>query len=202
MIARSKRRIHLTHHYYSRKGLYTFLRKNIFKLILSILVFVGLVYLAKWLLPDLTTLGSEWIAQFSNLSIYIFFTISESFLLGLIPPDLFIMWTENEPHPYAAVLLLGTLSYIGGVISYGIGNKIGHFKKVEAFLQRKFANHITQINKWGAILIVLAALFPLPFSPVSMTAGLLRYPFKSFALVGLTRISRFLIYAFVLFRLF
>ena len=120
--------------------------------------------------------------------------------LGLIPPDFFILWGKQFQNPYAMVGLLAALSYGGGVISYIIGVYIGKLPKVHNWLERKFLNHIDNLRKWGGVLIVFAALFPLPFSPVCAAAGMVRFPVKTFLLLGLFRFLRFFGYALVLFK--
>jgi membrane protein YqaA with SNARE-associated domain len=61
-------------------------------------------------------------------------------------------------------------------------------------------DHIKQIRTWGGVLIVFAALFPLPFSPVCMAAGMIRFPLPAFFLLGLFRFARFFGYALILYK--
>ena len=46
-------------------------------------------------------------------------------------------------------------------------------------------------------MLVLAALTPIPFSPISMLSGSLRFPFKKYVLYSLTRIIRVMLYGLV-----
>jgi membrane protein DedA with SNARE-associated domain len=55
------------------------------------------------------------------------------------------------------------------------------------------------IEKWGGLVIIMAALFPLPFAMISTIAGIVKYPFKTYLLYGLTRYIRFYLYAIVIF---
>ena len=129
----------------------------------------------------------------------IFFT-SET-ILGLIPPDLFIIWAKKFASPYGMVTLLACLSYLGGVIAYFLGKYIGGLPKIEQWILTKFDKHFKLIQKWGGVLIVFAALFPLPFSAICLVAGAVRFPFKTFLALGLFRFARFFGYALVLLNL-
>jgi membrane protein YqaA with SNARE-associated domain len=99
------------------------------------------------------------------------------------------------------VSVLAVLSYVGGVIAYFIGKYIGSQPKIEQWILSKFSKRFKLIQKWGGVLIVFAALFPLPFSSICLVAGAVRFPFKTFLLLGLFRFARFFGYALVLLNL-
>ena len=63
----------------------------------------------------------------SDVSIFGIFFASESFL-GLLPPEIFIAWADQTVHPFGNLALLSLLSYLGGVVSYGIGRGVLYFK--------------------------------------------------------------------------
>ncbi len=95
--------------------------------------------------------------------------------------------------------LLALLSYLGGVLSYFIGKFIGGLPKIESWIIQRFSKHYDLIRRWGGVLIVFAALFPLPFSPICLIAGAVRFPFVTLIQLGLFRFVRFFLYAFILF---
>jgi membrane protein YqaA with SNARE-associated domain len=61
------------------------------------------------------------------------------------------------------------------------------------------AKQLRNSKKWGGILIVIGALLPVPFAVSCMTAGIIKYPFKSVMYYGLLRIVRIFAYGFVVF---
>tara|TARA_R110002049_G_scaffold246382_2_gene420461 strand:+ start:2428 stop:3054 length:627 start_codon:yes stop_codon:yes gene_type:complete len=196
-----KHKMHLYHIYYRRTGLYPFLLKHTIRVLLGIGVLViGLLALNKYVI-DVDEVMQAMFANFSDTAILTFFTLSE-IILGLVPPDLFIVWAGGKENPYTILLLLAVLSYSGGMIAYFIGRYIGKIHKVQKFIQHRFLEHFDMIRKWGGFVVIFAALFPLPFSPVCMTAGMVRYPFPLLLLFGLTRFARYYIYAAALFNLF
>ncbi|HDR67429.1 MAG TPA: hypothetical protein ENN61_00095 [Bacteroidaceae bacterium] len=73
--------------------------------------------------------------------VLLLFFISESFL-GLIPVDLFVIWTQKFSNPVPILILLGILSYTGGIISYGIGLWISKRPKVKAFSEKRLKRYI------------------------------------------------------------
>jgi membrane protein YqaA with SNARE-associated domain len=68
-------------------------------------------------------------------------------------------------------------------------------------MNRRYAMHVVNFNKWGGLLIIIAALFPLPWGVTCSVAGLMKYPRKKFLLYALTRIVRFYIYASALYHI-
>ena len=52
----------------------------------------------------------------------------------------------------------------------------------------------------GGFLIVVGALLPIPFSIISIAAGIINYKFRNYLLFGLLRFVRFYLYAIVIFN--
>ncbi|HUX57922.1 MAG TPA: hypothetical protein VMV77_13170 [Bacteroidales bacterium] len=131
--------------------------------------------------------------NFSDGLILIIFFISESFL-GMIPPDLFVIWTSKFNTPFVLLTILGVLSYIGGVLSYLIGYWLSKRPKIKAYSENVLIKYILLTKKWGGAFIIISALFPFsPFSMVVIAVGLFKYSFKLYLLFGITRIARFII---------
>ena len=135
----------------------------------------------------------------SNEIVLSVFFVSET-ILGLIPPDLFIVWAKQFAHPYAIVLLLATLSYTAGLVAYYMGFKLGAIEKVSAIINVKFAAQFKMLRSWGGLIIVIAALLPLPYSTMCLGAGMLKYSLKALLILGLFRFVRFFAYAAVLYQ--
>lgn len=185
------------HRYYSQSGFYGFLSKNVIKVILILLaVLLTFFVLEKWVI-DLDRIFSSFFRNMSDVNVFILFAISES-LFGLIPPDFFIIWTRKFSQPWLLITLLAIISYLGGIVSYLIGRKIRRIKILNCYIEQKFGDHFRKIKRWGSLFIIVAALFPLPYSTICMISGILRFPYKVFLLIGTTRLLRFYFYALVL----
>lgn len=184
-----------------QRGIYTLAWKSIFRLLVIAIIIGFALYMAQTHIIDfkgiVTTFLKKWNAPF----VLSLFFVSES-LLGLIPPDFFIVWSNSTSHPLIMLTALALLSYFGGLTAYFIGRKIASFPKVNNWLTLRYSSHFATLHKYGGFLIVFSALFPLPFSTITLVAGMLDYPFKKLSLLGLTRLLRFFIYASVLYRLF
>lgn len=200
MQSKKRTRINIYHHYYKRKGVYTFLWKNSLKILAGFAVLIAAFLIFKKFFPNYDTQLELLLNSINTWWALAIFFLSET-ILGLIPPDLFIIWAKKFDSPYSMVSLLAMLSYLGGVIAYFLGKYIGSLPKVESWIMSKFEKHFTLIQKWGGVLIVFAALFPLPFSSICTVAGAVRFPFKTFLLLGLFRFARFFGYALVLLNL-
>jgi len=175
------------------KGLYGYVGRTSIKIILFYALFIIIASIIGKYLLDFNRLFNYIIDNLSDGFMIIFFFVTESFL-GLIPPDVFVIWSAKFDNPFSMLALLGILSYIGGIISYQIGVLIGRMPKVRAYSERALDKQIRAVRKWGGVFIIIAAIFPFsPFSMVIIAVSLLRYPFKLYLLFGLVRISRFLI---------
>jgi len=196
------KKIELYHSYYKRTGLYKFLGVNLMKLVLILVGIVVLIVVADQIVDFKHQQDKlqEFVDHQNSLIVFVFFLITES-VMGFIPPDIFMVWGKAKypEHAYLIVGLLGTLSYIGGINAYYLGVLIRKFPSVEKYIQGKYEKNFEMIEKWGGIVIIMAALFPLPFAMISTIAGIVKYPFRTFALYGLTRYIRFFLYAIIIF---
>ena len=175
-----------------------FVGKTLVKLFL-ILAIVGIVfYFTEKYLIDFNAIFQYMFDEVNLVLIFIIFFISES-ILGLIPPDLFIAWAKNCPNQYLSIGILSILSYSGGLVAYIIGRQIRKIPRINSYLEKKFKTSFQLINKYGGFIIVFAAIFPLPFSTITMVAGVVHYPFKKLVLLGLFRFIRIIGYAILIF---
>jgi membrane protein YqaA with SNARE-associated domain len=181
------------HHLKNKNGgLYEYMWWSVLKIVaLYFIIVIPLILIVKHLI-DFDKIFGSLTENFSDAYVLIIFFISESFL-GMIPPDIFMIWATKFDSPFLILLILGALSYIGGAISYQIGYGLSKIPRIKAYTERKLERYILLTRKWGGAFIVIAAL--LPFSPLSMVViavGLLKYPFKLYLLFGISRIIRFL----------
>jgi len=183
-----------------RSGLYSFLLKNFIKLVFILGGIVALLFLTNMILISYGININEALDEMVNslpvpYALMVFY-LSES-ILGWLPPDIFIVWGKAAPttNIIINITILGTISYLGGVTAYKLGELIQRSPRMYAWVQRKYSKNFELIQKWGGIVVVMAALFPLPFATISTVAGIVKYPIKPFMLYGLTRYLRFYIYA-------
>jgi len=174
--------------------------KNLKKGIWPVFFIVAALLLFDHYVIDVRSLFAHITENYSSFSVFTLFFLSESFL-GLIPPEIFIAWVKTAPSPILYLSLLAYLSYLGGCVSYFLGRVILSIPRVKNSLEVKMAKHIQHIRKWGGFLIVVGALLPIPFSMVSIAAGIINYSFKQYLLFGLFRFLRFYLFALAIFSL-
>tara|TARA_B110000881_G_C18521577_1_gene487964 strand:+ start:274 stop:903 length:630 start_codon:yes stop_codon:yes gene_type:complete len=187
------------HNYYGRTGFYLFvwgsLKKAFFPIVLAV---VCLFFFNKYVY-DINDGLENLTETFSQIGVLTTFFISET-LLGLIPPEIFIAWSKKTSDPIFNLILLATLSYGGGLISYFLGRMTLKIKAVKNYLEIKMAENLKNTRKWGGFLILVGALLPLPFSIACVAAGMIKYSFRNVVFFGLFRFARFAIYAWAIFK--
>jgi hypothetical protein len=199
------RYLNLYYQYLSRTGLFQFLAKNLFKLIALLAFLFATVFILEKFVITIKELFVVIVASVDAWVVFVIFSISESFL-GLLPPDIFIVWTKELGQDiginhWLLTLFLAVLSYLGGMISYFIGAKLIHVPKIHDWALRKYGDLFKNLKKWGGFFVVISALLPIPFSIVLMICGLTGYPFRWAAYLSLFRFVRFGLYALFLFTL-
>lgn len=176
-----------------RKGVYGYMWWSGLKIIIVwFLIMIPLVLLFKYLV-DLQPIYDYIVNNLTNGFVLVIFFLSESFL-GLLPPDIFILWASKFNSPILFATILGILSFIGGILSYFIGHWLSTRPKIKAYSERALEKYILMAKKWGGAFIVISALFPFsPFSMVVIAVSLLKYPFRLYLLFGISRIIRFVV---------
>lgn len=186
------------HNYYQRTGFYMFIWESLKKAFLPIVAVVIGLFLFNNYVYNINDGLQKMTETFSRTSLFITFFTSET-ILGLVPPEIFIAWSKKTANPFLNLSILATLSYIGGILAYYIGNASLRIHAVRIYLEVKMAKHLRNTKKWGSFLILVGALLPLPFAISCLTAGMIKYPVKNVLFFGLFRFLRFAIYAWAIF---
>ncbi len=195
------RQIALLNRYYLISKFYSFLKDTSIKGGVVTLAFVLLIFGLEYFFLDLNFLLNNLVETYSPQVIFAFFLLSET-ILGVIPPEIFIAWAAKSVSPWLFLIILATMSYLGGIISYFIGSRLYLIPAIKNHIEVKISKHIVNLRKWGGLLVFVGAMLPLPHSIVSMACGLIKYKFSNYVLWALLRYLRFVIYALVIFRIF
>lgn len=126
--------------------------------------------------------------------------LSSEVIVGIIPPEFFMLWAlryETLANYSFVILILTTSSYLAGVIGFSVGwylNQTVFYR----YLRKRFLKRMeNRLQTFGPYLVVIAALTPIPFSGVAMLVGSVRYSFKKYLVLSLSRFLRFFIYAWI-----
>jgi len=183
------------------RGFFRYVGRSVLLILLVYLLVIAIVFLMGKYVIDFNAIFGGFLERLSNTFVILLFFLSESFM-GMIPVDLFVIWTQKFENPLIWLALLGVLSYAGGVISYGIGLWIATRPRIKSFTEQRLKAYTTFVRKWGGAFIVIAALFPFtPFSLVVIAITLFHYPFRNFLLFALARLVRFMVQGVIFFDL-
>ena len=170
----------------------------------------GLIWLAILLAAYLsfekivmTNAPDIWIEQFhaKPLIIYFIYVVSE-FFIGIIPPEIFMIWALKRGGLWnyiSIVTLLALISYFMGYLTFYLG-RIIHKKASFRYIRIKFFKQTwPQLKKHGIFLIIVAALTPVPWSGTCLLVGSAGYPSDRFLKYALFRLLRYAVYGFIVF---
>lgn len=194
-------RLHVFNRYYKITKFYSFLKNIAIKGGITIVFFVTLLLALEYFFFDFNAMLDSLVTNYSPNIIFSFFLLSET-VLGLVPPEIFIAWASKSATPWFFLFILATMSYVGGIIAYFLGNRLFLIPAVKNHIENKIAIHISNLRKWGGLFVFIGAMLPLPHSIVSLACGLIKYDFKNYLLWALFRYVRFFIYALIIFQIF
>ena len=190
--------IKTTHRFYKISGGYRFLIDGFKKLGLILIIFGSLIWLINQYIFDFEAITTWMNSKFHWSGMVLLLGASE-IVTGILPPDLFILWASEMESPYLMIFSLASISYVGGILSYLVGQRINHFPRVQRWINSRFDEQSKQLKKFGGLLIFLSALTPLPFPPVCTISGIFNYNFRLFLIISLSRFMRFFLYAIFIF---
>ncbi|WKN41995.1 YqaA family protein [Tunicatimonas pelagia] len=178
-----------------------FFARNLARGVLALIIVVGGFILLK----DRVNLDYfQWLAPIYEQPVLVYLIYSASELLfGIIPPEIFMIWALRLEDVSGYLLNVGALaliSYLAGVLGYLIGNYLNHTRFYTYFRKRVFGHYERYFQSFGAFLIVVAALTPLPFSGVSMLIGSVDFPAKKYLVYATIRFVRFAAYSYVVWQ--
>ena len=176
------------------------------KSLLNGLIYIAVLAVAYFLFKEFIHHGDQevWLDRFygNPILIYLIYAGSEVFF-GLLPPELFMVWALHKGGDLQYWI---NLAFFAGV-SYGAGYfgfLLGRYLKRALFfryMSRKFFSRYWPLfRKYGSMLIVAAALTPLPWMTISTLVGTSEYPMGRFLFMALFRLFRFLFYGYVIFQ--
>jgi membrane protein YqaA with SNARE-associated domain len=124
-----------------------------------------------------------------------------------IPPDAMIvpMVLARRDQAYLIATVCTVSSVLGGIFGYCIGmflmESLGQWLVNLYHLQDKVAAYTSSYNEYGAWIILLKGLTPIPFKLVTIASGIAHFNFPLFVLLAaITRGARFFIIAALLKR--
>ena len=144
----------------------------------------------------------SWVGRVSDdpLSVYLIFLGSEV-IFGIIPPEVFMAWAAepgDASYYILSVTILAIISYGSGVLGYWIGRFLNQAVLYRYARRRFFTQYEVFFRKFGGFLIFVAAVTPLPYSAICMLVGSVKYNFRYFLLISLSRFLRFGFYSYLL----
>lgn len=186
----------------NKRAFYSYFFKNLLKGFVYLVVLIGLVILFKNYFQSQFD-AIEHVISDSYLKMFVIFLISELFV-GLIPPELFMVWTLDDPLHYyiLSILVMTVVSIFAGWLNYLFGRFIANREFFLHLFNRRLRlkKYQKRFEQYGSGLIIVAAVTPLPFSLISLLTGTLLFPQKKYLILSSFRILRFIAYGIAIYE--
>ena len=149
---------------------------------------------------DLDTYENIFLFDLSSSLIFILFFFSE-LIFGLIPPELFMIWLITTKSLYLYPYYIGALaclSYFAGFIAFMFGKYLHRTWLYEIMKKYVIGKYEKKINSYGWLVIIVAALTPIPFSATCAVVGAIGFNRNKFLYYALARFIRYTVYAYLI----
>lgn len=176
------------------------LRRIVWTSILLLVGLMGALGLVLLLFRDsLLHLSHDFVEALGGPGVALGFFIPDAFTVPL-PNDAFATFGLIGGMSFTEVVLWGTLgSLVGGNVGYLIGRYlITKSKRMQRFMERRGASLIDRLKRHGTVILVIAALTPLPYSIACWASGAVKIRYKTFFWVSLLRFFRVAGYTYLI----
>jgi membrane protein YqaA with SNARE-associated domain len=180
-----------------------FLVMNLFKGFFFLALLVLLFYLLRMGTTEEDRM--EWFGPIYNNPVLVLTVfIGSEIIFGIIPPEIFMLWSMETGYLGSYFLSIGMLS----LISYGAGFlnfTLGKFLKEKVEWLNSKNKHLKKyrqmFDQYGSYLVIVASVTPIPFSAVALLAGAGGMNKTLYLLYSLFRILRYFVYAYILWQI-
>jgi membrane protein YqaA with SNARE-associated domain len=180
----------------------SFLVKNIIRGLLWFAVIITIFILAEDYIQTNFRKDIEVIHD-RPVPLYMIFFASEV-IFGLIPPEFFMLvWILHGvsiPQYVINLTILTLISYLAGIIGYFIGKNLSKTHLYNRIYERYLQAYEGKLKKYGGFLVIVGATTPVPYSATCMLAGSINLPFRYFLVICITRIVRFSVYGWMVWK--
>ena len=126
------------------------------------------------------------------LGVFVFVLIVDTFI---VPASLDLVFPITMTwNPIPLLTVMSVASVLGGILGYWIGRTLFRVPFIRNTVSGYYDRGSAMVKRYGMWSVVIAGLFPIPFSTVSWIAGMLRLPFHMYTLAALSRIPRIVAY--------
>jgi membrane protein DedA with SNARE-associated domain len=180
-----------------------FLIRNILKGFLYLAVLIGIFFLIKSYFSEEERM--EWFGRiYDNVLLVMAVFVTSEILFGIIPPEIFMLWSLKTGligSYFSSIGFLSAISYLAGFFNFTMGKFAKSHSRILNSKNRIIRKYRILFEKYGAHLVVVACVSPLPFSAISLLAGAGGMDKKKYLWYSLLRILRFFVYAYILYKI-
>ena len=174
-----------------------FFFKNFIRGLLFFAIALGF-YKVSFSYLDLSSLKNQISIDFPSFFVFTLFFMSEV-ILGIIPPELFMIWAISSK-PLGSylfyVVTFSFLSYIAGFTAFLFGKYLHNTWLYEFMKKNIIGKYERKISAFGWLVIVVAAITPLPFSATCAVVGAVGFDRRKYLFYSSARFLRYAIYGF------
>ncbi len=177
-----------------------FLLNNLLKGLFYLVLLVGVFLLLRQFSTE--DQRYAWFGPiYDNAVLIISLFVLSEILFGIIPPEVFMLWSLETGMigPYFfSIGILSLISYGAGFLNFTIGRWIRDKNWINRTRFPRLKKYMRLFEKFGGYLVVVASLTPLPFSAISLLSGIGGLLPRKYLLLSLFRILRYFLYALIL----
>lgn len=173
----------------------SYLVRNLIYLVVSVVLLVGLAYVAQRYLGHHLEAASRWLTDTAGYpGVFLSIWLIDTFTMP-ISPDVILAFVAHKGstlHTPTALVVICVASITAGNTGYYLAKRIGNWRFIQRRLAKSYKRGHKLFERFGVWTVVIAGLTPVPFSIVCWFAGLYKMKPVPLLLATLSRIPRFI----------
>ncbi|MFC4870448.1 VTT domain-containing protein [Negadavirga shengliensis] len=140
---------------------------------------------------------------YDNVPLVMGVFIMSEILFGIIPPEAFMLWAFETNHIGNFTVSMGILSlisYTAGFVNFTIGRLIKDKGIILRLRFRWIKRYLILFEKYGAYLVIVASVSPLPFAAIALLCGAGNMDQRRYLWFSLLRIVRIYFYGAIIYE--
>jgi membrane protein YqaA with SNARE-associated domain len=180
-----------------------FLVRNILKGFFFLAILILVFYLLRSGTSEedrLVWFGSIYNNPYLVLAVF----VGSEIIFGIIPPEIFMLWSMETGFLGPYFLSIGTLSLISygaGFLNFTLGKMLKENSKWLNGKNKYLIKYKEMFDQYGSYLVIVASVTPIPFSAIALLAGAGGLNKTIYLLYSLLRILRYFVYAYILWKI-
>lgn len=176
----------------------SFRLERVLRWALGVIALLGVVVaLARWLRPELESVGRGFVDRFGLLGMTLGTFLADGFHFPVPPQFYMLMAIAAESPPFWTLVAITLGSMLGGTAGFFLARRLSRFQLVARKLARSARLVERFRSRHGYRMVIAVSMTPIAYSVLCYLAGVYRLPKRLYVLLAALRVPKLVLYYYL-----